>query len=47
MELPSTTFKMFFLKNDTASLERVKNQVQKYLNVSIKGILDLSRETLT
>lgn len=35
MELPSTTFKVFFLKNDKASLDRVKQQVQKYLNVSV------------
>lgn len=32
-DLPNT-FKLFFLKNDKSSLEKVKGQIQKYLNVS-------------
>lgn len=35
VELPSTAFKLFFLKNDRASLEKAKGQIQRYLNVSV------------
>lgn len=35
LDLPSSTFKMFFLKNDKNSLERAKGEVQKFLNVSV------------
>lgn len=34
LDLPSNTFKLFFLKNDKSSLEKAKGQIQKYLNVS-------------
>lgn len=31
MDLPTNTFKLFFLKNDKSSLEKAKGQIQKYL----------------
>lgn len=33
LDLPSTAFKLFFIKNDKASSEKAKGQIQKYLNV--------------
>lgn len=33
IELPSTAFKLFLPKNDRATLERAKKQIQRYLNV--------------
>lgn len=39
LDLPSTSSKIFFLKNDKSSLDKAKGQVQKYLNVS--GFLNL------
>lgn len=35
LELPSNTFKFLFGKTDRASLEKAKQQIQKYLTVSI------------
>lgn len=34
LDLPSTAFKIFFVKSDKSSLEKAKGQIQKYLNVS-------------
>lgn len=33
LDLPSTAFKLFFIKNDKSSSEKAKGQIQKYLNV--------------
>ncbi|XP_037027852.1 sorting nexin-25 isoform X2 [Bradysia coprophila] len=32
VDLPSTAFKIFFIKSDKSSLEKAKGQIQKYLN---------------
>ncbi|KAJ6637054.1 Sorting nexin-25 [Pseudolycoriella hygida] len=32
LDLPSTAFKIFFIKSDNSSLEKAKGQIQKYLN---------------
>lgn len=38
LELPSNTFKFLFGKSDRASLEKAKQQIQKYLDVSRRGL---------
>lgn len=39
LELPSNTFKFLFGKSDKASLEKAKQQIQKYLDVSFLKFL--------
>lgn len=41
LELPSNTFKFLFGKTDKLSLERAKQQIQKYLDVSLTDNISL------
>lgn len=41
LDLPSTAFKLFFIKNDKASSEKAKGQIQKYLNVRIHVLISI------